>query len=402
MTTLSIVIPAYNEEGGIAQIVDRVLGIQPDLQKVQIDNLELIVVNDGSKDKTLNIVKEKAEKSPNLVLINHPKNRGYGAALKTGFAKARGELVGFLDADGTYPPEYFPELCKEALKGGDLIIGSRMLGSDSKMPLTRRVGNVFFAGLLSVIGNQQVSDSASGMRVFKKSLLSRLLPLPDGLNLTPVMSTRALHENIKVVEVAIPYSERVGRSKLSVVRDGKIFLESMVWTALSYNPVRILGISGGILLIFSLLVGIGLVAARISGVTQLGPWGIAALFTALVNGVAGISLFALGSTFNYLVSLFYQTPIRQGLLGKPLFKQPLEHNFGWMGLVVFLGGSLFAIITLGLGISGWEFNRLWMYLVGCALFILVGLQLIIYWVLIRVLGELSKRTISAENDMNQM
>jgi hypothetical protein len=121
-----------------------------------------------------------------------------------------------------------------------------------------------------------------------------------------------------------------------------------------------------------------------------------------VNGVAGISLFALGSTFNYLVSLFYQTPIRQGLLGKPLFKQPLEHNFGWMGLVVFLGGSLFAIITLGLGISGWEFNRLWMYLVGCALFILVGLQLIIYWVLIRVLGELSKRTISAENDMNQM
>ncbi len=131
--------------------------------------------------------------------------------MKTGFALARGELVGFLDADGTYPPEYFPQLCTAAMNGGDVVIGSRMMGADSKMPLTRRIGNLFFAGLLSVLGSERVTDSASGMRVFKKSVLEKIFPLPDGLNLTPVMSTRALHENLKVVEIAIPYSERVGQ-----------------------------------------------------------------------------------------------------------------------------------------------------------------------------------------------
>jgi hypothetical protein len=72
-------------------------------------------------------------------------------------------------------------------------------------------------------------------------VLARIYPLPDGLNLTPVMSTRAVHEGIQMAEVPIPYSERLGRSKLSVVHDGSLFLRSMVWTVLSYNPVRILG-----------------------------------------------------------------------------------------------------------------------------------------------------------------
>src|SRR5690606_23064770 len=130
-------------------------------------------------------------------------------------------------------------------------------------------------------------------------------------------------------------SERLGRSKLSVVHDGRIFLESMVWTALSYNPVRILGLLGLAGMLLSVLVLVGLVIARIGGSTELGPWGIAALFSALVNGVVGISLFTLGATFNYLVSLFYDTPIRQGLFGKPLLKNPLELQFGWIGLVVF-------------------------------------------------------------------
>ena len=189
-----------------------------------------------------------------------------------------------MDADGTYPPEYFPELCKLALDGKDLVIGSRMAGADSKMPLTRRIGNLFFAGLLTLVGRQHVTDSASGMRVFKKEVLQHIYPLPDGLNLTPVMSTRAIHEGIPMAEVAIPYSERVGRSKLSVFRDGRIFLQSIVWTALAYNPVRILGIIGLGGMITTGAVLLGLVIARLSGITTLGPWEVAALFVALVSG----------------------------------------------------------------------------------------------------------------------
>jgi glycosyltransferase involved in cell wall biosynthesis len=148
MTTLTVVIPAYNEEKGIEEIARRVLNVQESLAKVGIGRLELIVVDDGSRDHTAQVV----EKIEGVRLIRHPKNRGYGAALKTGFSHAQGELIGFLDADGTYPPEYFPMLCLKAMDGGDLVIGSRMAGAESKMPLTRRIGNLFFANLLTLIG----------------------------------------------------------------------------------------------------------------------------------------------------------------------------------------------------------------------------------------------------------
>ena len=173
----------------------------------------------------------------------------------------------------------------------------------------------------------------------------------------------------------------------------------MIWTVLSYNPVRILGILGLIGVAIAALVGLGLVIARLSGVTALTPWGVFALFTALVLGVAGISLFALGATFNYLVSLFYKEPIRQGLFGKPVFKKPLELQFGWMGVVALLGGLAVAIVSLILSLSGWEIARVWLYLLGGAMASLVGVQLVIYWLLIRVLEDLSQRETLARADM---
>ena len=122
MTTLSVVIPAYNEENGIAEIAGRVLSVKDDLHEAGVENLELLVVDDGSGDGTA----EVAGQIDGVRLIRHVKNRGYGAALKTGFSKANGELIGFLDADGTYPPEYFPQLCLKAMNGSELVIGSRM------------------------------------------------------------------------------------------------------------------------------------------------------------------------------------------------------------------------------------------------------------------------------------
>jgi glycosyltransferase involved in cell wall biosynthesis len=395
MTTLSVVIPAYNEEDGIAEIAARVLSVKDDLKNAGVEDLELLVVDDGSRDNTA----EVADQINGVTLIRHPKNKGYGAALKTGFSNAKGELIGFLDADGTYPPEYFPQLCEEALNGSELVIGSRMSGTESKMPLTRRVGNLFFATLLTLMGQQRVSDSASGMRVFKREILDRIYPLPDGLNLTPVMSTRAVHEGIQMVEVPIPYDERVGRSKLSVVRDGSVFLQSMVWTVLTYNPVRILGVLGLIGVVFALAVAAALVIARISGVTTLGPWGVAALYAAVVLGITGISIFALGSTFNYLVSLFYKRPIRQGLFGRPIFNPSLDHYFGWLGFLALLLGLIIGLFSTILGMNGWDISRLWLYLLGSAMFILVGVQLVIYWILMRVLEELSQREEMTKKDM---
>jgi hypothetical protein len=394
--TLSVIIPAYNEEDGIADIIERVLATKPALQTSGVD-LELIVVDDGSRDQTAAITATY----PEVRLVQHPTNYGYGAALKTGFARARGGWLGFLDADGTYPPEHFPALVAASQEqNADLVIGSRMAGSESEMPLSRRVGNLFFANLVSLIGNHHISDSASGMRIIRRTVLPRLYPLPDGLNFTPVMSTRAIHEDLKMVEVPIPYAERVGRSKLTIVGDGTRFLQSIVWTALDYNPVRILGAIGVAFVCLALLTGLALLAVRLQGTTQLGTWGTLAVFAAQVLAVSGVSIFSLGATFNYLVSLFHREPIRQGLFGRPIFDPPLDRQFGWMGLLATLAGLLVGGLSLGFGLAGWPVSRLWLYLVGSAMLLLIGAQLMISWVLMRILEGLHQRETLVSADLD--
>jgi hypothetical protein len=279
------------------------------------------------------------------------------------------------------------------MSGADLVIGSRMAGADTEMPAVRRLGNTIFATLLTLIGRTRVTDSASGMRVVTRETLARLLPLPDGLNLTPVMSTRATHEGISVVEVPISYRERVGESKLSVTRDGMRFLTTIIGTALAYNPVRVFGIAGLLGILVAAAVLGSLVALRLSGVQQLGPAGTLAVFAALVCGVGGVNLFALGASFNYIVSLFYRRTIRQGLFRKPLFQAPIERLFLPTGL---LTGGLGLAIAIGSGVlstRGWPIERLWLYLTGSAMMMLVGLQLSMAWLMGSVLRELSQREI---------
>jgi hypothetical protein len=199
--------------------------------------------------------------------------------------------------------------------------------------------------------------------------------------------------------VPIPYSERVGQSKLSVVRDGSVFLHSIIWTALTYNPVRILGIIGLGGILVALAFAAALVIARLSGVTSLGPWGVAAVYFAMVSGVIGVSVFLLGVTFNYLISLFYKRPVRQGLFGSPIFETPLDRQFWWMGLASLAVGLLLGLVSLILGLNGWEIARLWLYLLASAMFILMGIQLVIYWILLRVLDEISQRDFKIAADI---
>lgn len=390
-STLSVVIPALNEERGIQAILQRVLAQRDALRRAGLARIEVLVVDDGSTDQTT----ERVATYRDVKLIRHERNRGYGAALKTGFAAASGDLLAFLDADGTYPPESLPILCRAlAERNADLVIGSRMLSPDSEMPMVRRVGNTVFAALLSVVGSRKISDSASGMRVFRREALVSIYPLPDGLDFTPAMSTRALYEGLTMVEVPIPYKERVGASKLNPLKDGVRFLRSILWTALLYDPQRLFGALGTLMLLGALLLGLGPTLYYVQHRGLLEGM-IYRLFAVLILSVAGVNVLAFGLTCQAILGLL---PARR--------RPPPGLPKAWRGKLAALG---IAMIFAGLGLMTpaaveWLHTRQitshWSYFAAGGTLILTGLEMATWLLLLMILQELTTRDVRARRDLS--
>jgi glycosyltransferase involved in cell wall biosynthesis len=251
---LSIVIPALNEEKSIAKIIERCLSRREDIiTHTAVTEVDIVVVSDGSTDRTAAI----ANSYKGISTIVFEENRGYGAAIKSGWQESDGDLLAFLDADGTCDPKYFVPMCQIIQESDvDIVLGSRM-GPESKMPKIRRIGNTIFAILLGFLSREKLTDAASGMRVVRKTSLERILPLPDGLHFTPAMSARALVDpELKVEEIPMHYEEREGRSKLSVIKDGIRFLKVIVSTAIYMRPSRLTMPVITILILVSLAVSI--------------------------------------------------------------------------------------------------------------------------------------------------
>jgi hypothetical protein len=209
------------------------------------------------------------------------------------------------------------------------------------------------------------------------------------------MSTRALHEHVTMAEVPIPYKERLGRSKLSVVRDGLRFLHAILWTTLTYNPVRIFGGVGLLCLLLGALLGaLGLAA----GTTE-NAWPFPQLFMALVLLVAGSTLVTSGRLYNYIVSLFYRRTIRQGIFGRPLFRRPIERFLGLLGLLSAATGVALYALAVATHLTDASASAPWFLPAMSALLVLNGIQLIASWVLALMLDTLSKRELRMRDDL---
>lgn len=240
---LLIAIPALNEEQSIESIVRRCLDAREHIRSTSpVTAIDITVVSDGSTDRTVELARGFGDQI-HLIVFEH--NRGYGAAISEAWRQSDADLLAFLDADGTCDPLFFSDLCNLLEReGADVVLGNRM-SFESRMPLLRRVGNTFFGVLLSLFSSQRVRDTASGMRVVRRTSLGRLLPLPTGLHFTPAMSARALlREDVKIREIAMPYHEREGRSKLRPFRDGLRFLSTIFEATLLYRPSRPLTLIG--------------------------------------------------------------------------------------------------------------------------------------------------------------
>lgn len=236
---LSVVIPALNEQQSIESIINRTLDARAYIfENSPITELEITVVSDGSTDKTVEIASRYTDR---IRLIIFEKNRGYGAAIKEGWNQSTGDLLAFLDADGTCDPRFFADLARLMEKeNADVVLGSR-LNKNSEMPAIRRFGNTLFSVFLSVVSNEHIKDTASGMRIIRRSCLPNLMPLPDGLHFTPAMSARAiLSDYLKISEIDMPYKEREGESKLNVLKDGVRFLNVILSMIFMYQPQKVL------------------------------------------------------------------------------------------------------------------------------------------------------------------
>ncbi len=289
---LSIIIPAYNEEEAIAAIIESCLAAREAIvEQTPLSQVEIIVVSDGSSDDTEQIARSY---EPQIRVIAYPDNRGYGAALKTGFTVVHGELVSFLDADGTCDPLYFvPMVNKLIEESADIAIGSRM-GPDSEMPAVRRLGNRIFRGIINWLGRAQITDAASGMRVIRADRLPDIYPLPDGLHFTPAMTCRAVLDlDLSIVEVPMTYKERVGRSKLNAFVDGLRFARAIGRIALTYRPLRFLGIPGLLLVLVALFYGVGLLSWYAVH-REIADWLIYRMAAVIAFGTAGVNLVLVG------------------------------------------------------------------------------------------------------------
>jgi len=244
---LLIAIPALNEEKSIESIITRSLAARDTIiANSVVTDVDITVVSDGSTDRTVEFASRYADQ---IKLITFKKNRGYGAAIKEAWQQSDAALLGFLDADGTCDPRFFTPLCNALhSEQSDVVLGCR-INTDSKMPFVRRVGNIIFASILTLFSSKRVRDTASGMRVVRRSSLPKLMPLPDGLHFTPAMSARALlSDELKISEIRMSYDEREGESKLRVGKDGLRFLKVILDTTFLYRPSRPLGLLGGVCL----------------------------------------------------------------------------------------------------------------------------------------------------------
>jgi glycosyltransferase involved in cell wall biosynthesis len=229
---LTIVVPCYNEENAVANTVAELRRALP------TTNYELILVNDGSTDRSAEIMKDIERTHERVRVIHHRRNRGYGAALKTAIRQARAEFIAITDADGTYPNERLPELLALA-READMVVGART-AADAEYPLVRKIPKAFLRFYASWIAGRNIPDLNSGMRVFRRSLAQRFLNiLPDGFSFTSTITLAMLTNYHDVRYVPIAYASRVGRSKIHPIRDTVNFVQLIVRIGTYFAPLRV-------------------------------------------------------------------------------------------------------------------------------------------------------------------
>jgi dolichol-phosphate mannosyltransferase len=319
--TLSVVIPCFNESRTVESCLRSVLAIRDDGLRLQI-----IVVDDRSSDRSAEIVETLAAQIPEIILLRHDVNRGKGAALRTGIARATGDFVAIQDADLEYDPQDLKRLVDVLRLGvADVVIGSRFLshGYHRVLYFWHSVGNRFLTLLSNMLTDLNLSDMETCYKVFRRDVIQSLELEEDRFGFEPEVVAKIAHQGLRIYEMGISYRGRT-------YAEGKKIGLKDAWRALycilHYNlPLAPAGIQFAF---YSLVGGVAAVANL-------------AVFLALFHSGAGattsaLTAFFLAAGLNYALSiaLVFRHRIRYSAALEAVLFLGAVSAIGWIDLLL--------------------------------------------------------------------
>jgi len=250
---LAITIPAYNEENSIEKVIHEIPGIIEG-----IDEIEVIVINDGSKDRT----SEVAERAGAAKIIDFPSNKGLAIAFKEGLNAAidsGADIIVNIDADGQYNALEIPKLIKPILDGkAEIVLGSRFAGTIEYMVPQKRFGNRLATYVVGLASGIKVSDAQTGFRAFSREAALRLF-VHSGYTYTQETIVQAAHKRLSIVEVPVEFRKRNGdgQSRLisNIINYARNSAITLTRTYTSYNPLRTFTYLGGGIFLLGIALG---------------------------------------------------------------------------------------------------------------------------------------------------
>jgi glycosyltransferase involved in cell wall biosynthesis len=243
---IAILIPCYNEEKTIGDVVRNF--------KARLPNAAIYVFDNDSTDRTV----QEASKAG--AIVRHELRRGKGYVIRSMFREVEAEVYVMVDGDGTYPDDQIYNLIRPVLAGrADMVIGSRLhVGSNSRFKVPNRIGNWLFRGILNFLFRVQVTDLLSGFRAISRDVVKGLPFLSCGFESETELTVKCLERGFHIVEIPIDLAPRPAgsQSKIHILRDGLLILNTLFALARDYRPLTVFGLAGLVLVGCGLIPGI--------------------------------------------------------------------------------------------------------------------------------------------------